>query len=398
MKLLMLTDVLFPDTIGGAGRVAYSLGFELSKKGHEVHFLTRNPDGNLHSGQMVNPNFLVHRFYISQKSPISLTWSEIINSYFSYKKLIKKLSFDVICIHQSLAATGPLLSGSLFNVPVIYYFHSPWHEEYLIKSSTKKPGSGKRIIASLMRRIEKLIVSRSNRVIVLSNYMSGRVKKLHGYPGERTIVLPGGVDLTSFRPHENKKQRIRRNRDIPDDKTIFLTVRNLVPRMGIENLIMAFDKSEILRNKGFLLICGDGRLRSHFKDMVTDCGLDNAIRFPGRIPDENLPGYYQSADYFVLPTERLEGFGLVILESLACGTPVIGTPVGAIPELIGLFDKKLIFEGTGRKDIGNKLEDIIKNPGRYFYKPGTCRDFVKQNFSWEKVAIGFENEVVRLLR
>src|SRR5207249_11624167 len=63
--------------------------------------------------------------------------------------------------------------------------------------------------------------------------------------------------------------------------------------------------------------------------------------FLGFIPDETLPSYYHAADVFVLPTRELEGFGLVTVEALACGTPVLGTPVGATPEVLsGLEDRK----------------------------------------------------------
>ncbi|MBW1862534.1 MAG: glycosyltransferase, partial [Deltaproteobacteria bacterium] len=81
MKILMLADVFFPDTIGGAGRVIYHLGLELSEKGHEVHIITRNTDGKLPSHQQLNTNLFVHRFFSPQKTSLGLFFSEIKNSY-----------------------------------------------------------------------------------------------------------------------------------------------------------------------------------------------------------------------------------------------------------------------------------------------------------------------------
>jgi glycosyltransferase involved in cell wall biosynthesis len=166
--------------------------------------------------------------------------------------------------------------------------------------------------------------------------------------------------------------------------------------MGIENLIEAFQQSDVLRKKGLLLIGGEGFLKESLRAMVKDFGLGETVRFLGRVSEEDLPRYYQAADFFVLPTRELEGFGLVILEAMACGTPVLGTPVGAIPETVGLFAKRLLFEGTQSKDMKAKLEDVINRPEQYAFDPQTCRNFVEERYSWEKMADAFERKVMSL--
>lgn len=400
MNILMLTDVFYPDTIGGAGRVAYHLGLELSRKGHEVHVVTRNIDGRLIQEQQLYPSFYIHRFLSPQKESMYQFLSEIKNSLSVVKRLYNKVKFDIACAHQSMIAIGPSFSRQFKNTPFIYYYHSPWHEEYLVKKGEANDGtnSRSRLIAYFMRRIEKGILFKSSKVIVLSRYMRDNVLSLHGYPSDKIKIIPGGVSLDHFRLPVKNKIDVKQRVNFPIDKAIFLTVRNLVPRMGLENLIEAFSQSEILREKGILFIGGTGFLLNGLKEMVERFNLRNSISFLGHIPDEDLPERYQAADFFVLPTEKLEGFGLVILEAMACGIPVIGTPVGAIPELIELFDKKLLFKGTGWKDIKEKLEQVIANPDRYRYEPYKCRDFVAGSFSWTKAADEFEKEAIRLIR
>ena len=83
------------------------------------------------------------------------------------------------------------------------------------------------------------------------------------------------------------------------------------------------------KNGDYRLFTSSSRL--HYREY----DLHGSIRFLGHIPEIDLPQKYQAADFFVLPTRNLEGFGLVILEAMASGTPVLGTPVGAIPEVIG---------------------------------------------------------------
>jgi len=397
----MLADVFFPDTVGGAGRVAYHLALDLSRKGHKIHIVTRNIDGKWPSYQELNPRLFIHRFFSSSKESLGLFLLEIKNSYLLAKALAQKIKFDLVCTHQSLVAIGPLLSRRFKQIPIIHYFHSPWHEEFLVKKQVDPgiPGKKNNVVALLMRRIERRLLFRAARIIVLSEYMRDKALEIHNYPKARIVKIPGGVDLDRYLLPTGGKAAAKDTAKLPANKTVFLTVRNLVPRMGLETLIESFNQSVVLRDKGLLLIGGKGILENQLKTQVESSNLQDVVRFLGRIPDEDLPQFYQASDFFILPTRQLEGFGLVILEAMASGTPVLATPVGGIPEVIRPFDKRLIFDGTGWQDMRNKLEEVIEKPDRFRFAPQNCRSFVEKNFSWKKVADAFErvtkDEVLR---
>ena len=399
MKILMLADVFFPDTIGGAGRVVYHLSRELAKKGHEVHVLTRNPDGNLPSHQKMEANLFAHRFPIPNREGLRFFVSEIKHAYSEAKRASQETNFNLVCAHQSLVASGSFLSSSIRNTPFVHCFYSPWNEEYLIKKRNIKretPWLAK-TIAFFMRQMEKRILFKAKKVFVLSRYSAEQISAIHQLPPERVMMIPGGIDLNRFRLPDGGKATIKKGLDFPLDKTVFLTVRNLVPRMGIENLIEAFKSSHILREKGLLFIGGEGFLKESLRALVEKHGLEKSIRLLGRISEEDLPSYYQAADFFLLPTRELEGFGLVILEAMASGTPVLGTPVGAIPEIISLFDRNLLFEGTRHEDMRTKLEDVVQHPEKYRFDPESCRRFVEERYSWKKMAAAFEEEMIKLV-
>jgi glycosyltransferase involved in cell wall biosynthesis len=399
MKILMLADVFFPDTIGGAGRVAYYLSNELSKKGHEVHVVTRNDDGKWPYQQEFASNLFVHRFFSPSKESLGLFLREIKNSRLLAKKLGQSVKFDLLCTHQSLVAMGPLLSRHFRQTPLLHYFHSPWHEEYLVKKLEDSGKTGKRnkTIAFLMKGIERRILSRATKVVVLSEYMREKALKIHNYPEDRVVKIPGGVDMDRYHLPPKGKAATKEAAKLPTNKTIFLTVRNLVPRMGLEALIESFSQSPVLREKGLLLIGGRGFLEDRLKSQVESANLQDAVHFLGHIPEEELPLSYQASDFFLLPTRELEGFGLVILEAMACGTPVLGTPIGAIPEVLGPFDRKLLFDGTGWQDMTRKLEEVIESPDSFRFDPQNCRAFVERNFSWKKAADAFEQEAKRCI-
>ena len=395
----MLADVFFPDTIGGAGRVAYHLGLEQGKRGHNVHVITRNPEGKLSAREELNANLTVHRFPLPIHESTGFIFSEIRNSLRLAKELCRDNIFDLCCVHQSLAAIGPLLFTSLRKTPTVHFFHSPWHEEFLIKKEKQdgKKAIGATAVASLMKRAERRIIHKASKVFVLSNYMGRRAAEIHGCPEGRIRRIPGGVDLDRFQLPRDGKKGAKELADLPLDRTVFLSVRNLVPRMGLESLIQAFSQSDVLRNKALLLIGGEGLLKDRLGVMVEKNNLRDCIRLLGHVSEQELPELYQAADFFVLPTRRLEGFGLVILEAMASGTPVLGTPVGGIPETLEQFDSKLIFDGTGWQEIKAKLEETVEHPEAFHFSAAECRKFVEANFSWKRMADAFEDEMLKIV-
>jgi glycosyltransferase involved in cell wall biosynthesis len=398
MKILMLADVFFPDTIGGAGRVAYHLCHQLSRRGHKAHVLTRSPEGKLPSREHMEDNLFLHRFDLPETEGFKFFLREIKNSYTEVNRVLQETGFDIVCAHQGLVVLGPLFSSAIGQSPFVYFFHSLWHEEYLIKKrdmTGKTPWSAK-AVALLLRRMEKRVLSRAMKIFVLSRYSAEQIAGIHHLPKEKVVMIPAGIEMDRFRLPEGGKDAVKEALGITLDKTVFFTVRNLVPRMGIENLIEAFKQSDALKEKALLLIGGEGFLKESLRTAARESKLDESVMFLGRISEEDLPLYYQAADFFVLPTRELEGFGLVILEAMACGTPVLGTPIGAIPETVGLFAKRLLFEGVRSEDMKAKLEDVINRPEQYAFDPQTCRNFVEERYSWEKMADAFEREVMSL--
>ena len=386
-------------TVGGAGRVAYHLSRQLCRREHKVHVLTRSPEGKLPSLEHMEDYLFLHRFDLPGTEGFKFFLREIKNSNTEGKRAQQETGFDVVCAHQALAAFGPLFSSAIRQLPFVYFFHSLWHEEYLIKkrdTKGKTPQSAK-LVAMFMRKMENRVLSRAMKIFVLSRYSAEQIAKTHHLPQDRVVMLPAGIELDRFALSRNGKHAVKEALGLPIDKTVFFTVRNVVPRMGITNLIEAFQQSDVLKEKALLLIGGEGFLKESLRAMVKDFGLGEAVRFLGRISEEDLPRYYQAADFFVLPTRELEGFGLVILEAMACGTPVLGTPIGAIPETVGLFDKNLLFAGVRSEDMKTKIEDVISRPEKYRFDPQVCRKFVEERYSWEKMADAFEREVTKLI-
>lgn len=131
--------------------------------------------------------------------------------------------------------------------------------------------------------------------------------------------------------------------------------------MGLGNLVEA---CRSLRQQGFefrLILGGTGPLREELQALCTQYGLADHVSFLGRIPDEDLPDAYAAADCFVLPTQALECFGLIVLEAHASGTPVIATPVGAIPEVMGRFRQDWLTDDASAESLTVKMRLFLEN-------------------------------------
>ncbi|WP_176324621.1 glycosyltransferase family 4 protein, partial [Burkholderia vietnamiensis] len=139
--------------------------------------------------------------------------------------------------------------------------------------------------------------------------------------------VPGCVDTAQFDLPITQAEA-RRKLQLPQGRPIVLAVRRLVRRMGLEDLIDA-------------------------------AGLGEHVKLLGFVPDEHLAALYRAATVSVVPTVALEGFGLITVESLASGTPVLVTPVGGLPEAVSGLSEELVLGGTGTAAIAQGLDGAL---------------------------------------
>ncbi|GAC1598830.1 MAG: hypothetical protein NVS3B28_30790 [Candidatus Velthaea sp.] len=133
----------------------------------------------------------------------------------------------------------------------------------------------------------------------------------------------------------------------------------------------------------FVAIVGTGPLRSELEQRVRTLGLDDAVCFTGQL-DDTLPLAYRAADVSIVPSVELEGFGLSVVESLACGTPALVTPVTGLPEVVRALDERLILGGKDPADLARGLSDALSNPQR-LPSEAECLAYV-QRFAWPRIA------------
>lgn len=389
MNILFVADVSIANVIGGAERVLYEQSTRLAANGHCVHILTRMLPEHTSDHDDING---VHewRYRINEKNPVSFFLSSMQNARQLFETLHRQFKFDCINFHQPFSAYAVCRSPAARPLKKIYTCHSLSFEEY--KSRNPKPSKvmGKVSYAfnvSVRKWLERYVINVSDQISVLSHYTQDKLKYSYNINPEKIKVIHGGVDLERFFPAKDKA-KIRQQLGIPTNRLILLTVRNLVNRMGLENLIRAVDQVCRTIPEIFLVIGGQGPLKVSLMEMVRKMDLENYIRFVGFIREENLPDFYKMSDLFVLPTRELEGFGLVTLEAMASGVPVLGTPLGGTREILGSFAPDFLFDDITPAAIADKLEaicrSILENPAMWADTSRRCREFVKTNYGWDK--------------
>lgn len=373
--------------MGGSVRVLYEQSSHLAERGHKVHILTRAEQFN--EGFNKIENVQEWKYPVNNHNRLLFLKSTFSNSRKTFNSLSQKCVFNIINFHQPFSAAGILSSRASNTIPRVYTCFSFSFEEYASRTTTPTNLREKLFLRwQLMGRklVEKWVLEKSDHIVVLSDFTREKLFDVYGLQEKKISVIPGGVDVSRFAPSEDKSL-IRMRLGLSADKFILLTVRNLVPRMGLENLISAFKVVLSEHNDLFLVIGGKGPLGQSLKEQVGKYGIEDSVRFVGFIPEDELPSYYQMADLFVLPTKELEGFGLVTVEALASGLPVLGTPVGGTMEILNKLGPDYLFNDSTPESMATGMLKALsgwsKNQAAYKTVSTTCRRMAEHHYSWD---------------
>lgn len=395
MRVLVVSDVSPVVIQGGAERVLWEHASRLAARGHEVRIVARAAERG-DTGPTAAAGVAMRHFTADRGAPHAFLRTGFRNAREAVADEVRAHGADVLHLHQPLSALAALGSGVARRIPSLYTFHSPAPLEYRLRRGTSalhRGGLAGHAGAALLWVVERAVLSRVTRVQVLSEFSADLLWRLYRVGGARVVRVPGGVDLARFRPAA-ERGTVREALGLPPGRPVLLTVRNLEPRMGLDTLIRALD---LLRRDApdvLLLVGGTGSHRAQLESLVAALDLRDHVRFAGWVPEPDLPRYYQAADAFVLPTRALEGFGLVTVEALACGTPVLGTRVGATPEILVPLDPRLLFEAVSpeamARGLGRFLAEIARDPAAAARRRDTCRRHVETRFGWERVVDDLE--------
>ena len=282
---------------------------------------------------------------------------------------------EIVDAHFALTAL-PLLFGRLRLRPLVVHFHGPWADESAL-------AGGGSLACAVKRRVERFVYRRADALVVLSNAFRRVLVERYDVDPWKVHVLPPGVDTESFTPGNQSEARAALG--LPRDAFIALAVRRLVPRMGLDVLVGAW--ANLVRSVEapvVLCIVGAGSQREALEAQCAELGLGGIVRFVGRVDDEDLVRYYQAADVSIVPSVALEGFGLVVLESLATGTPVVASALGGLSEALDGLSPDLLVPPADPEALAERLRGALRGV-QPLPTAEACRRHA-EGFSWTNVA------------
>ncbi|MDB9448328.1 glycosyltransferase family 4 protein [Dolichospermum circinale] len=367
-SILTLGTGWFPNNPGGLERYIYELIHKLAASQDQVELCGVGLPLDAKNTQIKLTNLACPDSKISSR-----LWS--IRDNFQKTRLGKP---DAINLHFALYSF-PILDILPKGVPVTFNFHGPWASE------SQEEVVNKKLSVWLKEKIiEQSTYNRCDRFIVLSKAFGQILHQKYQVPWQKIHIIPGGVDINHFQ-NNLSRQEARIKLGWPTNRPILFTSRRLVHRMGIDKLLQAIAMIKAGIPDIWLAIAGRGHIQALLQQQARELGLENNVQFLGFLPENDLPVAYQAADLTVMPSQSFEGFGLAILESLACGTPVLCTPVGGMPEILQKFSPDLITEAITVESIADKLAQVMLGklplPSRE-----ECRNYTIKNYDWTNIA------------
>ena len=319
-------------------------------------------------------NFCIHRlgrgwFLDKLAFPVS--------GFLYSRQLVRKNHYDFFHVFQASWAAGAAWLLKLFHrrLPLIL---------------TLQEGKNLDSQNSFIKLARKLVVKKSDKITVISNYLKKYVLGIR--KNAPVIVIPNGVDSDSFcRDFSYGELSALKDRlGIKPGEKIIISVSRLVPKNGIGDLIKA---AAILAKKFKdpvfkLLLVGEGEQKEELQKLADDEGIKDKVIFAGYVSRSDLPKYLKISDVFVRPSLS-EGLGNAFLEAMAAGVPIVGTPVGGIPDFLKDGETGLFCEVNNPESIAKKIEQIVSDDSLRKKITDNALKLVKEKYDWKNIMVEY---------
>lgn len=387
MKILMLSWEYPPKNVGGLSNHVYNLSHRLSNLGHEIHVITCE-EGTAPIEEE-DKGVFVHRVTPYKIDTEDFTkWVMHLNFAMIEEavRLIRNLGrFDIIHAHDWLATFSAKSLKWAFNIPMICTIHATEH------------GRNNGIRTDMQKYIsstEWLLTYEAWKVIVCSNYMKNGVQELFKVPSDKICIIPNGVHTEEFKLNFDKKE-FRKKYAEEDEKIIFFVGR-LVFEKGVHLLVETAPEIINKFNNVKFVIAGVGPMNEELQERVIQMGLQSKILFPGYMTVEERNKLYNVSDIAVFPS-LYEPFGIVALEAMASGCPVVVSDTGGLSEIIQHKENGLKFINGSRESLVHNICELLQNDDLYKRVREKAMKDVEEKYSWYSIGRNTEKLYLSIL-
>ena len=376
---------------GGMSVYVREAAQELGSRGHLVDIYTRlNGSGQKQISHLYDNVRLIHLKAGDNGDMSKLALYGHLDDFFKELEKFRdreSVDYDLIHSHYWLSGRVGSWAQERWKVPHVFMFHTVG----AVKNSTV----GSETEPELRTAIEKNLARKCDRILVATDKERGHLVQHYGACPETIGVVPCGVNLNLFRPLD--KIAARKQLGFAQDESVVLFVGRFAPLKGIDRLLEAMARLKHHQRLRLVIVGGDGNNApesQRLQGLSRGLSIQDSVNFVGRIEQSMLPPYYSAADVLVVPS-HYESFGLVALESLASGTPVVATRVGAMESILREGETGHVVNNGSPRLLANGIETFISGSN------GLSADEVRASvlrFSWANVASAMIDEYAAVLR
>jgi len=370
----MITWEYPPRIVGGIARHCEGLARALSELDHDVHIFTLNFPGA--PAYEETKNIKIYRTPSEVGHPNFLTWVLLFNHFIEKRmaSVSKTTNYDVLHVHDWLTAPASIAFKNFSGKPMVFTAHSTEHG----RSGLHIPDS------FTIDGLEWWATYEANKVIVTSGAMKGEVCGHFHLPDKKVEIIPNAIDLGKYH-RDVDKWAVRARYGVQPHEKLILCVGRLVPQKGVEYLIYAVPLVTRRYPEAKFIIVGDGWYRDHLEWVANSTGQRWRITFTGFISDSDLVALTKSADVLVVPS-IYEPFGIVALEGMSAGVPVVASQVGGLTEFMEHDKTGVLTYPRNPESIAWGIDHVLSNPGHAQWLVQNAREVVQKAYSWETIA------------
>jgi glycogen(starch) synthase len=376
MKIGTLTWEFPPRVVGGIARHCEGLAKALVKQNHEVHLFTLDFPGSPNYEEM--DGVKVYRASTELGHPNFLTCVLLFNHFLTKRMadVIQHVDFDVMHVHDWLAAFSGISFKHYMKKPMVLTVHST---EVGRAQGLHSPDSFS------INGIEWWAMYEADRVIVCSQSMKNEICGHFNLPLDKVDVIPNAIDATKYQIPVDRGA-VRQRYGVGYGEKLILCVGRLVPQKGIEYFIRAIPHVAKRYPEAKFVIVGEGWSRDILEAEARASGQARKIQFTGFASDREVIELMTSADVLVVPS-IYEPFGIVALEGMATGVPVVASKVDGLAEVIEHERTGLFVYPRSPESIAWGIDRILSDPDHAKWLTENAKDKLHKAYSWEAVAM-----------
>ncbi len=375
-KVLMLCWEYPPRVIGGLARVVWALSKELAQAGLEVHVVTADHPGT--PEHEMDGDVHVHRVKTqTDTTPDFLTWVNRLNfGLLQYAiQLQQKHPFDIVHAHDWMVADAAWVMKSGFGLPIIATMHAT--------ESGRMQGHLHSDLQRYIHQVEWRLCFESWEVIVNSHHMRAELQNSFGVPENKVVVIPNGTDPDhfdfEFDPHPLRGTFAR------EHEKIILFVGRMVREKGVQVMLEAAPKVLSACPGTQFLLVGTGYYLDDLKRQASSLGVSHHTHFMGYVSDQDLLRLYKIADVVCIPS-LYEPFGIVALEGMAAGVPVVTSDIGGLRDFVEHMETGITTYCGDSNSLAWGLLEVLRNPELAEHLADVAKDKVQHIYNWKVIA------------